>query len=49
MDQFQLFVYSTMKMGQSVAQKLQSLLDVLYLKDILNIFGHFICIIRIGI
>ena len=33
-------------MGQSVALKLQSLLDVLYLEHILDTFGHFICIIR---
>ena len=35
-------------MGQSVALKLQSLLDVLYLEHILDTFGHFTDIIRIG-
>ena len=35
-------------MGQSVALKLQSLLDVLYLEHILDTFGHFIGVIRIG-
>ena len=34
-------------MGQSVALKLQSLLDVLHLEHILNTFGYFIGIIRI--
>ena len=35
-------------MGQSVALKLQSLMDVLYLEHILDTFGHFIGVIRIG-
>ena len=35
-------------MGQSVALKLQSLLDVLYLEHILDTSGHFIGIIKIG-
>ena len=33
-------------MGQSVALKQQSLLDVLYLEHILDAFGHFIGIIN---
>ena len=39
-------ILSTLKMGQSVALKLQSLLDGLQLEHILNTFGHFIGIIR---
>ena len=35
-------------MGQSVALKLQSLLDVLCLEHIVDAFGHFIGIIRIS-
>ena len=35
-------------MGQYVALKLQSLLDVLYLELILDTFGLFIGLIRIG-
>ena len=36
-------------MGQSVALKLQSLLDVLYLQHILDIIGNFIGIMGISV
>ena len=39
---------STLEMGQSLALKLQSLLDVLYLEHILDTVCHFIGVIRTG-